>query len=278
MLKKWFQFNLAALLISALTACASTTLLELNQEFVNLTQQTEQAKSLKEVGDLDAADFESVIQGYRAAFVENGKRAEDSARKAKTAQNRSSFLNVAVRSYLKSGPLGESRIPDLAEQGIRECASKAMQGLNALPVTCGYFHVVVPQAVNNELSRKLVILIKKEEMLRGNGIQLSVNDGKALRAIIDQLLEQVDALNNAHNKIIKTDADPDFEKFVVNQQHIIFCNAEDAQLLINQTVKIGDDWNRKAVLAETKNLLSDVRQTLIKALSGNMCPDGNDGG
>ena len=84
MLNKWIGSSLATCLVLALTACESTTLIELNNDFVSLSQQKEDAEALRDTGTLDAAHL-SAIEGYRAAFAETGEKAEAAAAEADKA-------------------------------------------------------------------------------------------------------------------------------------------------------------------------------------------------
>ena len=254
------RFVAAAGLCVALAACESVTLIELNRDFVSLSQQEAEAKRLNDQGVLGFADYQAAVEGYQAEFAKNGKKAEESAEQAETPQNKASFLNVAVRSYLKSGPLGDFKIPDLAEQGLEQCSSEEMQGLNALPVTCGYFHLVVPQAINNETVREVAPLQRKAKRIRPSGGFLDAEEGKQLESGLGTFLDQVDALERASPNIAWDNVDPAFRKVFERQKRIFFCNAWDTRRYFSDVEETGPGWNREEAKDRTGTRLRESQQ------------------
>ena len=244
---------LSALLIGGLTACESATLIDLNKDFVTLMQQTEEAKQLHRSRVLDTTNFDSAIEGFRVAFAETGKKAVESANKAETPQNKASFLNVAVRNYLKSRPVGDTKVPDLAKQGIAACTSKDIRGLKALPVTCGYFYIVVPQAISNEWQRKVTVLQRQAEELRKPPRKfLTSAQGKQLQEAFGRFIGQLDALETTAQKIDWTNADKKLREGFNRQQDIFLCNARGAHLLLTHARKTDGTWDRDAVKTQLK--------------------------
>jgi len=138
--------------LAALAACGSVDLIELNNNFTELSRQTAEAERSLDTGAIDRVEYENLVEVNRVSFEENGDRAVAAAGEADSPRQQVSFLNLAVRSYLSSGPAADTKIPDLAEQGIELCADEALQGLNALPVTCGYFHIGSAQAVSGGIA------------------------------------------------------------------------------------------------------------------------------
>lgn len=254
------RFAAAAGLCLALGACQSATLIELNRDFVTLSQQQAEAKRLNDQGVLGSTDYGSAVEGYQAEFAKNGQKAEESAKRAETPQNKASFLNVAVRSYLKSGPQGDFKIPDLAEQGLEQCASEEMQGLNALPVTCGYFHVVVPQAVNNETVRDIAPLQRKAKRVRKSSEFLVADEGKRLEIGFGTFLDQIDALERARPNIDWDNVDPAFQEVFEGQKRIFFCNAWDTRRYFSDVVETGPGWNREEAKSRTGTRLEQTQQ------------------
>lgn len=242
-----------ALIIVGLAACQSATLIDLNREFVSLVQQTEEAKRLHRSGVLDTPNFDAAIEGYRVAFAETGDKAADAAGKAQTPQNKASFLNVAVRSYLKSGPFGDAKIPDLVAQGHKECSAKGMQDLKALPVTCGYFYIAVPQAVNNEWQREVVVLQRRAKDLRTPPRRyLTASEGQRLKRAFAAFIGQLEAIETGTREIDLTNADQRLRAVIYRQQDIFLCNARSTRLLLDDVVKKDGPWEREAIKAQLK--------------------------
>lgn len=258
----------------ATSACQGITLIQLNREFVTLAQQEHEAHRLRESRELDQANYESALEGIQVAFRENGDRAVEAADGADTPQSKVSFLNVAARSYLMSGNAGDTEIPDIAQQGRDECEGQALQGLNALPVTCGYFHLVVPQAILNEAQRAVGMLKKRAAVAQNASPRgyLPAEDGRRLEAALNSSLAQVQAIDGAETEIDWTNADPDFRQAFDRQKTIAFCNAYFAWALLDDIQAVGPDWNRDATKAATDAQL-DAAQTQLGIVSrAGACP------
>ncbi len=117
------------------------------------------------------------MERLEADFAANGDRAVKAAEEADTDQSKASLLNVAVRSYLKAGGAKDQDLLSSQEKGLNSCSR--LSGDNALPATCGYFYIVVPQAINNEWARKIYVIERKQKKLADDEWS-PVEDGKTL--------------------------------------------------------------------------------------------------
>ena len=255
---------LSLFLVAVLSACGSVTLIELNNDFARLSEQAADAERRLRDGDLGAIEFATLIEVNRLSFAQNGDKAVDAAADAGSPQSRASFLNLAVRSYLNSGPIADGKIPDLVDQGISLCQAPDLQGLNALPVTCGYFHIVTAQAINNEALRLLETLSNKAIANRDSAEEgpLSADDGLALQGAFDTFIEQISQIDEAGAVVDLANADPRFEDALERQKTIFFCNAFDALFRYDDVVESGPDWDREAARAESAARLSQAQSSL----------------
>jgi hypothetical protein len=226
-----------------LLGCASVNLINANQEFTSLMQQAAQAERLLNDHTFDQASYESAMEGLQLAFANNGDVAVKAAAAATTDQSKASLLNVAARSYLKSGPVAETKIPAIADEGLATCSR--LSGLDALPTTCGYFHIVVPQAINEDWARQVDAIKAREPMFAGQQ-PLSVADGKLLVRATEAFFAQLDALSSVENKLDLASAGEGLTKVFYNQQNIFFCNAQSALISLRLVVEAADGWNRAA--------------------------------
>jgi len=249
--------------LAALAACGSVDLIELNNNFTELSRQTAEAERSLDTGAIDRVEYENLVEVNRVSFEENGDRAVAAAGEADSPRQQVSFLNLAVRSYLSSGPAADTKIPDLAEQGIELCADEALQGLNALPVTCGYFHIVSAQAVSNEALRDLEALaVKAAAKPPGSGPSLSVEEAAVLRRSFDRFLSQIGQIDKAAAEIDLANADPQLGAAIERQKLIFYCNADDALALYPETPTAGPAWDRAAALSEDDERLKSTQQAL----------------
>lgn len=232
-----------------LAGCASVKLINTNQEFVSLMQQSAEAERLREAGTLDPPAFDTAMEGLRVSFAANGDEAARAARAAETDQSKASLFNVAVRSYLKSGALGDAEIPTIAREGINACSR--MSGLDALPTTCGYFYIVIPQAVNNEWQRKVAVIKRKEKGLSIDE-NLSVADGEMLVEAAGQFFKQLTMLTDAEGDIDFGNAGENLRSSFTRQQDIFFCNARTALNTLDLVVKTGENWDRDDEMADAR--------------------------
>ena len=235
--------SVTLILAFALLGCASVHLLNANQEFTSLMQQAAQADQLLNEHTLDRPSYESTMEGLRIAFANNGDVAVKAARAATTDQSRASLLNVAARSYLKSGAVAEAKIPTIADEGLDACSR--LSSLDALPTTCGYFRIVVPQAVNEDWARQVDAVKAREPKFAGQQ-PLSVEDGKLLVRASEAFFGQLDALSGIENKLDLATAGEGLTKVFYDQQNIFFCNAQSALISLRLVVETGDGWNRAA--------------------------------
>lgn len=235
------RLRLATVVLALLLmGCESARLLNANQQFTSLMQQEAQAKQLLNDQTLDETAYDSALEGLRVEFAENGDVAATAARSATTDQSKASLFNVAARSYLKSGALADSKIPAIADEGLDACSR--MSGLETLPTTCGYFFVVVPQAVSNDWTRQVDAVKRRANALPNDGT-LSVEDGKLLVRAAEGLFGQLDALSSAEQKIDRN-AGENLTKSIHIQEDKIFCNARSALISLRLVVETGEGWNR----------------------------------
>lgn len=262
MTRTMLRSALGLLFLAATAACSSIDLIELNNNFAQLSQQSAEAKRSLHAEEIDRVQYETLVEVNRVSFEENGDMAAEAAGEADSPRQKVSFLNLAVRSYLNSGPRADTKIPDLAEQGIELCADKALQGLNALPVTCGYFHIVSAQAVSNEALRDLEALAVKDEENPGPGPSLTAAEGAVLRQSFDRFLSQVGEIDKAAAEIDLANADPQLAAAIDRQKLIFYCNAEDALALYPETPLTGPAWDQEKAFSEDDERLSSVQQAL----------------
>lgn len=253
------RVSFALFLVAVLSACGSATLIELNNDFARLSEQAANAERQLRDDDLSDIEFATLIEVNRLSFAQNGNRAVVAAEEASSPQSRASFINLAVRSYLNSGPVADDRIPDLVEQGTSVCKAPELQGLNALPVTCGYFHIVTPQAINNEAQRTLEALARKAIANRDSAEDgpLSADDGIALRGAFDLFIGQISEIDQASTKGDLASVDPRFKDAIARQKLIFFCNAVDAFVRYDDVVPTGPEWDRNVAIADSAR---DLRQ------------------
>lgn len=256
--------GLALLVALALGACESVNLIELNGNFAQLSAQAADAERDLNERRISDADYDTLIEVNRESFAVNGDMAVEAAGEAETPRSKASFLNLAVRSYLRSAALRDRRIPDLAQQGRDLCRGAAFQGVNDLPVTCGYFHIVEVQAVANEATRRVTELSRKARNNRGPGDPppLSAEEGRDLDAALNLLLDQVDAIERAKAGIDFDNADPKFKAVIPRQKVFFFCNADEALARYPDVVKSGPDWDRDARRQEAEARLDSVEADL----------------
>lgn len=247
MLKMTLRLGLGVMVAAALSACGSVNLIDLNNNFAQLSAQAADAERRHDGGALNDVEHESLIEVNRQSFAENGDMAVEAAGEADSPRSKASFLNVAVRSYLQSGAVGDSKIPDLVDQGLEACKDPSLQGLDGLPVTCGYFHLAIPQAINNETLRSVEALNRKAvaKQVSGGPRPLSAADGQALNEAFDRFLAQIEAIEAAREKIALGDADPRFAQAIQRQKQIFFCNAFSTLALFGRA-ESGPDWDREA--------------------------------
>jgi hypothetical protein len=251
------------LCLAALAACGSIDLIELNNNFTQLSQQSAEAERSLRAEEIDRVEYENLVEVNRVSFEENGDLAVEAAGEADSPRQKVSFLNLAVRSYLNSGPAADTKIPDLAEQGIELCADEALQGLNALPVTCGYFHIVSTQAVSNEALRDLEALaVKAAAKPPGSGPSLTAEEAAILRRAFDRFLSQIGQIDKAAAEIDLANADLQLAAAIERQKLIFYCNADDALALYPETPPAGPAWDRAAALSEDDERLSSTQQAL----------------
>jgi hypothetical protein len=251
------------LCLAALAACGSIDLIELNNNFTQLSQQSAEAERSLRDNEIDRVQYETLVEVNRVSFEENGDKAVEAADEAATLRQQVSFLNLAVRSYLNAGAPADTKIPDLAEQGIELCADEDLQGLNALPVTCGYFHIVSAQAVSNESLRDLdALAVKAAANPPGSGPPLSAEDAAVLQRAFNRFLAQIGEIDKAAAEIDLANADPQLAVAIERQKVIFYCNAFDALARYGDTPPTGPDWDRAAALSADKTTLDSTRQAL----------------
>lgn len=252
-----------------ITGCASVKLLNSNKEFVSLMQQSAEATRLHDTAVLDAITYASAMEGLQSEFAANGDNAVKAAKAAKTDPAKASLLNVAVRSYLKSGGARDMQLLASADTGLDACSR--LSDLDALPTTCGYFHIVIPQAVSNEWQRKTAIVKRKQATL-ANDEMLTAEDGKTLIASARGFLAQLTALENARPKIDFDNAGENLTLAFERQQNIFFCNAQSALISLRLVVETGVDWN-KAQEERQAHELERAQKTKLKAREGGLPAD-----
>jgi hypothetical protein len=244
-----------------LAGCESTSLIGANQEFVSLVERSEQAKALQATGEVDETNYALTMDALRQSFDANGRAAEAMAARTPDQNTRASFLNVAVRSYLKSGPLGEGKVPGLAEAGWQTCQSGSPPVMTMLPTTCAYFLVVTPQAVQNAQVRELAELRSRIRAARSSG-GAPVEDARALENLFVSLIRQVETLDERAASGAFSNANPRFLEAVYRQQDIMYCNADDARLAVLDMPESGEGWSRAEVEAGMKRDLDRVKGKL----------------
>ncbi len=260
-----------------LSACESSTLLELNSNFVALSEaHVASASRLRGDNGPDAASFSAAFENVQVAFAENGDKAVVAAKMAESAQMKVSFLNIAVRSYLKSGPVADHKIVDLTRQGIGLCKTEALSGLNSLPVTCGYFHLVGPQAVANaelrsvkflESKAKRLDVLRQANRLEKEKAKLSISEGIELDKSARSILDQIESLDKSRNKINWDAVDPNFKIIFDRQSDIFICNASDIAQYIKRFVRKNSAWDReKAKESITERMNSLLSKTSMDTL------------
>ena len=240
-MKRIVRTSLYLALICLVGGCASVKLLNTNQEFVTLMQQSAEARRLHREGTFDQYAYDAAMEGLRASFDANGDEATKAAEAAETDQSKASLLNVAARSYFQSGAVGEGKILAIADEGKKTCAR--MNDLGDLPTTCGYFHMVLPQAINDEWQRKINPIVERIDGLASEE-NLSVDEGKTLVRATEQFFAQLDALENAEGEIDFVNAGGNLRNSFSRQQDILFCNAQEAINSLDVVVPLGENWNR----------------------------------
>jgi hypothetical protein len=259
---------LGLVLITALGACEATSLMELNTNFDQLVEQAEEHETLISPSSKNAIENEMeyamLMEVNQESFAANGHAALAAAEETDDPRNEASFLNLAARSYLKSGPVAEARVPDIAERGISLCKTDAFKGLNALPVTCGYFHIVVPQAVANKINRDLLSLARKARDNReiSDTPPLSANDGRLLQNSIRDVLLEVEQIEKAEPLIDLKNSDPRFARAIDRQKLILFCNANGAIGYFKEVVERDQDWERTGARTSSQQFLDKARSRL----------------
>ena len=252
-------------IVLVIAGCSSMKLLDSNKEFVSLMQNSAEAKRLHDTGIIDPVAYESIKEELKAAFATNGDRAVKAAKEAKTDQSKASLYNVAVRSYLKSGGVRDQQILTTASNGIDACSR--LKGLDALPTTCGYFHIVIPQAVSNEWQRKVDIIKRKQNNL-ANGERLVAEDGKILIAAARGYLAQLQALEDAKPKIDFASAGEHLETSFRTQQDILFCNSQSTLISLRLVISTGDDWNKEQEQGQARELMDSQKARLEQRPGG----------
>lgn len=262
--KTMIRLFLALPIVAALAACDAIRLNGLNDDFVAYSAESVEFNRQLGKGDLSQTEFDSLISQTRMKFAENGDKALEYARETDSLANRVSFLGVAMRNYLSSGPIAETKVPDLAEQGIELCQRDELKGENAQPVTCGYFHIGPHQAVANEAKRELDQLVQKAERDRvpGGPRPLTAEDGERLHRAFLQFIAQIQAIDEAMLEIDIENAGPDFEMAISRQKIRIFCNAHTALFRFPDVVDSGANWDQVERENESKSALARMQEVL----------------
>ena len=234
----------AGLLLALLGACGAATLIQLNTTFVDLSKNNSDLESMRKSGGLAELNYEAAVEGLRQRFAENGDAAVDAAKKADKAAAKVSFLNVAARSYLESGPVADGKIPTISDEGRTLCQGDELKGLNALPTTCGYFYIVDAQAISNEQTRSQKALVRAAAAARAKGGELSVESAKRIVATFRGYGEARKVLAGGEGKIDWVNASPELRTVFLRQQDLIYCNAADVPLLLPDAPQTGPDWDR----------------------------------
>ncbi|MEM7361226.1 MAG: hypothetical protein AAF431_19235 [Pseudomonadota bacterium] len=253
----------------AFTGCSSLKLLDSNKQFVSLMQQSQEADRLRKADVIDAIAYEATIEGLQTDFANNGDQAVKAAESAKTDAAKASLLNVATRSYLNSDGLRDQQLLASADAGIEACSR--LTGLNALPTTCGYFHIVIPQAVSNEWRREVEDIKRRQATLTPQEM-LTVEEGKTLVAAAKGFISQLEALEDAQRRINFDISGENLKTHFSRQQEILFCNAQGALISLGLVVESGENWNRAEEERGARVLLQEQKSKL-KAREGGLSPD-----
>lgn len=244
-----------------LAACQSVTLIEANQEFIELVQQRGQAQALRESGDLDPESYQLTEDALRTTFFQNAKALEVAASRSSDPKNKVSLLNVAVRNYLLSGSEGLQKVPGISEDGWAQCQTGNPAIVTELPTTCAYFLVATPQAVQNEQVEKLNGLIEKIQSTNVAG-GASVEDAKTLANSFYIVLAQFDNLDSLHEAGVLRDTGSEFQEAIYRQQDIMFCTADRALIQKFYLPEEGSGWNKAEAVDAMENELLRTRAEL----------------
>ncbi|WP_169545120.1 hypothetical protein [Sneathiella aquimaris] len=256
-----------------LQGCQATTLLDLNKDYVTLAEQQAKNQHYSKDG-VPYHEQELVTEAYGLELeqlalkaLESADEAASDAKSASDAQernsalrNEASFLNVSVRSYLSSGKVADHNVVSVANRGVDVCAG--LKGLEGLPTTCGYFHIVKMVALNNELARKTRALLRKAALLN-QGEKLTVEEGKILLGAHTgsvAAIVQLEKLRSG-NTINWQEASKGLHDYLIDEQINLLCNAITYRGRILDA-KAGDGWDPLTVLEETRPAFNEVREAL----------------
>lgn len=253
------RFGLGVLLIACLAACGGRELIKLNDQFDMLTEKAVDVEQRLREGELDQTEYNALIGENWQSFAENGDRAVNASGEDDSPQGKASFLYLAVRSYLGSGPIADTKIPDLVRQGIELCNTTEMQGLNALPTTCATFYFATAQAISNEAQRTVAELSRQSQLNASSdgAPTLTAEDGLALRAAFGLFIAQIEEIDRAVDSVDQTNVDPAFLSALGERKVVFFCNAVKTRAHFDDVVETGAGWNLEATLEES---LEEVRQ------------------
>jgi len=262
--------------VASLAGCQSATLIELNNNYINLTHQMNEVGGLEAEG-LGPADAETTRTSIRNDFANNGDAAMESAdaaksmtdsvqpsgEKAKARRNEVSFLSVAVRSYLSSGAVADFKMGEPAARGLEVCEN--LKGIEGLPTMCGYFYIARHVGVQNENIRKVRPVINRAKALMGEN-KLSAEDGKLLARAFDNVIKQFDALSDLGDSgpsapIKWADVVSGLRTHLERQRTIFLCNARIIRGRIIDS-KPGNGWDPARQKAETGQVYADRRAKL----------------
>lgn len=276
-LKLLFVIALAGLV----TGCGSTKVIKqsvdlnnLNKKFTNLVSATNEAATFRDDAELDGIGYASAIEGYQFEFEENGNNAKAKADKAKTAGMKVSFLSVAARSYLKSGAVADKAAIAMASDGKDLCKPDGvLVGSNALPTTCGYFHTVEAQALNNANVREHTKVKRQiRKILRDPNGTLDEQSSRKLETIFNDFIYTLVLLSDNRANIVRPDADKSVEAFFHRQQDIMYCMANMARVDLAYAVKQDGDWNlnavKKALRTQQDQYAAELRKRSVKFPDG----------
>lgn len=244
-----------------LAACQSVTLIEANQEFIELVQQKEQAQALRESGTIDPESYNLTEDALRTTFFQNAKTLEDAASRSTDPKNKVSLLNVAARNYLLSGSEGLLKVAGISEVGWTQCQTGNPAIVTELPTTCAYFLVATPQAVQNEQVKKLEDLIEKIQSTNVAG-GASVEDAKTLENRFYIVLAQFDNLDAIHETGVLRDTGLKFQEAIYRQQNIMYCTADSAFTQKFYLPEEGNDWNKAEAVGAMEGELRRTRSEL----------------